>query len=86
MAGLHHQAPGSVGAALLSTASLELIPDGIHLHPAFLRLAVEFLRGRGELHRLCLVTDATAAAGMPAGSYRLGDREVCLERGEVRLA
>ncbi|MBC7170049.1 N-acetylglucosamine-6-phosphate deacetylase [Candidatus Bipolaricaulota bacterium] len=86
MAGLHHRAPGSVGAALLSTASLELIPDGIHLHPAFFRLAVEFLRGRGELHRLCLVTDATAAAGMPAGSYRLGDREVRLERGEVHLA
>jgi len=85
MTGLHHRAPGCVGAALPSGASLELIPDGIHLHPAFLRLVVEFLRGRGELHRLSLVTDAIAAAGMPDGSYRWGDREVRLQRGEVRL-
>ncbi|QAA76901.1 MAG: N-acetylglucosamine-6-phosphate deacetylase [Candidatus Bipolaricaulis sibiricus] len=86
MTGLHHRAPGCVGAALLSAASVELVCDGAHLHPVFVRLVVEFLRGRGELHRLCLVTDATAAAGMPDGNYRLGDREVCLERGAVRLA
>ncbi len=86
MTGLHHRDPGCVGAALLSGASLELICDGVHIHPAFVRLIVEFLRGRRELHRLCLVTDATAAAGMPDGSYRLGDREVRLESGEVRLA
>ncbi len=86
MTGLHHRGPGCVGAALLSGASIELICDGIHLHPAFVRLVVEFLRGRGELHRLSLVTDATAAAGMPDGSYRWGDRDVRLQRGEVRLA
>ncbi len=85
MTGLHHRDPGCVGAALLSRASLELICDGIHLHPAFVRLVVEFLRGRGELHRLCLVTDATAASGMAEGSYRLGSREVRLKGGEVRL-
>ncbi len=86
MTGLHHRDPGCVGAALPSGASIELIPDGVHVHPAFVHLVVEFLRGRGALHRLCLVTDATAAAGMPDGNYRLGDREVCLQRGEVRLA
>lgn len=85
MTGLRHRGPGCVGAALLSGASLELILDGIHLHPAFIRVVVEFLRGRGALHRLCLVTDATAASGMPEGCYRLGDREVCLQRGEVHL-
>jgi len=86
MSGLHHREPGTVGAALASQASLELIADGGHVHPAFVRLVVEFLRGRGKLHRLCLVTDATAAAGMPDGSYRLGDREVRAQDGEVRLA
>lgn len=86
MSGLHHRGPGCVGAALLSGASLELICDGIHLHPAFVRLMVEFLRGRGELDRLSLVTDATAAAGMPDGIYPLGEEEVRRERGEARLA
>ena len=36
--------------------------------------------------RFCLVTDAIEAAGMPPGSYRLGDREVHVEGGAVRLA
>ncbi len=85
MTGLLHRDPGCVGAALLSRASLELILDGIHLHPAFVRLVVGFLRGRGELGRLLLVSDATAPAGMPEGSYRLGDREVRLSGGEVRV-
>ncbi len=86
MTGLHHRNPGGVGAALLSGASLELVCDGVHVHPAFVRLVVEFLRGRGELGRLSLVSDATAPAGMPDGSYRLGDRDVHLQRGEVRLS
>lgn len=86
MGGLHHRGPGCVGAALLSAASLELICDGVHVHPAFVHLVVEFLRGRGDLHRLCLVTDATSAAGMPDGSWRFANREVRLQHGEVRLA
>jgi len=85
MTGLGHRDPGSVGAALLSRASLELIVDGVHLHPAFVRFVVGFLRGRGELGRLLLVSDASAAAGMPEGSYRLGEREVHRSGGEVRL-
>ncbi len=84
MSGLHHRAPGAVVAALESSTTLELIADGVHLHPAVIRLLVGLLRGRGELHRLCLVTDATAAAGMPNGTYRLGDQEVHLQGGEVR--
>lgn len=85
MTGLGHRDPGAVGAALLSSVSLELVLDGVHVHPAFARLVADFLRGRGELRRLCLVSDATAAAGMPEGTYRLGGREVLLRGGEVRL-
>lgn len=85
MTGLGHRDPGAVGAALLSGASVELVLDGVHVHPAFARLVVEFLRGRGELRRLCLVSDATAPSGMPEGTYRLGGREIRLRGGEVRL-
>lgn len=85
MSGLGHRGPGCVGAALLSRASLELVCDGIHVHPAFLRLVVGFLRGQGELKRLCLVSDATAAAGMPDGTYRWGEREVLLQHGKATL-
>ncbi len=47
----------------------EIIADGRHVSPALLRLA---LRAKGA-DGLCLVTDATAGAGLPEGAaYRLG--------------
>lgn len=55
MAPLHHRAPGLVGAAL-SDARLtpSVIADGVHLHPAVIRLIAQ-AKGRG---RWALVTDA----------------------------
>lgn len=50
-----------------------------------MRRVVGFLRGRGERGRPRLVSDATAPAGMPEGSYWRGDREVRLSGGEVRV-
>ncbi|MFZ2490478.1 MAG: amidohydrolase family protein, partial [Thermoanaerobaculia bacterium] len=47
MSSLHHRDPGAVGAALTSvTATAELIADGIHVHPAALRLAVQAMPDR----------------------------------------
>ena len=87
MRGLHHRDPGVVGAALASeTASLELIADGHHLHPGTLRLVIGDLAARGQLARLCLVTDAMRAAGAPDGDYALGDQSVTVSGGMARLA
>jgi N-acetylglucosamine-6-phosphate deacetylase len=69
MSGLHHRAPGAVGAALTDDrVAVSLIADGVHVHAAALKLA---LRAKGT-DRIVLVTDAVAAAGAPAGSYQLG--------------
>jgi N-acetylglucosamine-6-phosphate deacetylase len=69
MSGLHHRAPGAVGAALTDDrVAVGLIADGVHLHPAILALA---LRAKGP-ERIVLVTDAVAAAGAPPGDYQLG--------------
>ncbi|WP_107851905.1 N-acetylglucosamine-6-phosphate deacetylase [Oceanimonas marisflavi] len=55
--------PGAVGAVYdASGVGAGIIADGHHVHYANIRLAHRVL---GE--RLCLVTDATAAAGAPAG-------------------
>ena len=41
MRGLHHREPGVVGAALSSTKLIvEMIADGIHLHPIVLKLSL----------------------------------------------
>ena len=57
-----------------------LIPDGIHLDPAVVRL-VQRLVGSD---RLSVVTDSTAALGMPDGEHVLAGRSVVLSKGEVR--
>ncbi|MDZ8201465.1 N-acetylglucosamine-6-phosphate deacetylase [Microbacterium sp. SSW1-59] len=82
MPGLHHRAPGPVAAAAASPGvTLELIADGVHLHPDVVRLAFAAAPGR-----IALVTDAMAAAGAPDGRYVLGGLEVDVEGGVARLA
>ncbi|QGP92623.1 Adenine deaminase [Neomoorella glycerini] len=59
---LHHREPGAAGAALdLAGVTAEIICDGVHVHPAAMRLA---LRARG-VDGLNLVTDASPLAGAP---------------------
>jgi len=66
---LHHRAPGAAGAVLDSpTMTAALVADGVHLHPAAVRLAMRLL---GE-DRAVAVSDSAAAAGLPEGRYQLG--------------
>jgi N-acetylglucosamine-6-phosphate deacetylase len=82
MTGMHHREPGVVGAALESVdATAELIADGIHVHPAVLRIACTVMP-----RRIALVTDAIRAAGMPEGKYKLYDYDVNVAEGSARLA
>jgi N-acetylglucosamine-6-phosphate deacetylase len=78
---LHHRDPGLAGAALTTPrVTAELIADGVHLHPAALRLA-HAAKGPG---RLALITDAMQAAGRPDGEYRLGAQAIAVTDGEAR--
>ena len=75
---LHHREPGPVAALLESSAYLELVADGVHVHPAVLALA-------WRAGRTALVTDAMAAAGAADGEYTLGSLSVVVRNGEARL-
>ncbi|GAA3407890.1 N-acetylglucosamine-6-phosphate deacetylase [Streptosporangium vulgare] len=80
---LHHRAPGPIAALLQDErVTVELINDGVHLHPAMTRLAFE-VAGPG---RTALITDAMAAAGMGDGVYGLGAMTVNVADGVARLA
>lgn len=73
MSPMRQRAPGLAGAALdHARAIVCLIADGVHVHPAAVRLA----RAAAGPNRLVLVTDAMAAAGLPPGRVRLGDVDV----------
>jgi N-acetylglucosamine-6-phosphate deacetylase len=79
---LHHREPGPLAAALeFPNVTIEVIADGVHLHPATVRLLVQAFGPE----RICLVTDAVAPAGLQAGIFRLGGREARLENGAIRL-
>jgi N-acetylglucosamine-6-phosphate deacetylase len=80
MSGLHHRAPGMVGAALARAQHAELILDFEHVAPP---AAVAALRAVPGLYG---ITDAVAAAGMPNGEYRLGRHRVIKDGSCVRLA
>lgn len=82
MSPLGHRAPGAVGAALTDDrVAVGLIADGVHCHPAALRLA---LRAKGAA-RIALTTDAMAAAAMPTGRYTLGSQAVAVDETGARL-
>lgn len=81
MAGIHHRRPGIFLAAIENPQiSLQIIPDGVHLHPAILRMILR-LAGR---QRTLIITDAMRAAGLSDGRYAMGDVDVTVKNGEAR--
>ncbi|MFF3503623.1 N-acetylglucosamine-6-phosphate deacetylase [Streptomyces sp. NPDC003247] len=79
---LGHRAPGPIAALLEDErVTVELINDGVHLHPAALELAFRHA-GAG---RVAFITDAMDAAGSADGRYLLGPLEVEVSEGVARL-
>ena len=82
MAPLLPREPGPVGVALGGDDLVAgVIVDGHHLDPHFVRAA---WRALGP-SRFLSVSDTTAALGLPDGPARLGDQEVVVADGTVRL-
>ena len=82
MGPIHHRRPGPVAAALVDDrVSLEIIADGVHIHPALISLVATLAP-----ERLVLVTDAIGATGTPPGRHRLGPLEVLVRDGRAVLA
>jgi N-acetylglucosamine-6-phosphate deacetylase len=78
-----HRDSGVIGAVLTSPeVSAELIADGVHVDEPAMRLLLQ-AKGAG---RVILVSDGTAAAAMPDGTYTLGSLEVTVSGGVCRNA
>ena len=79
---LDHREPGILGEVLEDDdVSADIIADGIHVAPEVVRL---FLQAKG-IERSVLITDATAAAGMPDGTYQLGPIQVTVKDGKCTM-
>ena len=82
MPALHHRDPGPVCAALTTDAYVELICDGLHLHPRMVRLAYS-AKARG----ICvLVSDSMEATGLGDGTYAIAGMSVTVKAGIARTA
>ena len=81
MPGIHHRAPGVIGAASESDdVTTEIICDGIHVHESVVRMAFKVFPGR-----ICLISDALRCCGMEEGEYEFGGQDISLTGGAAYL-
>jgi N-acetylglucosamine-6-phosphate deacetylase len=79
---LAHRDPGILGEVLTNhQLSADIIVDGIHVAPEVVQI---FLHAKGT-ERAVLITDATAATGMPDGAYQLGPMQVEVKDGRCTV-
>lgn len=78
---LLHREPGLIGAAMDTSMYMELICDGIHVHPAMVRMMFA-----AHPEQVVLISDSIAAAGLPDGEYSSGGLTVSLADGKAVLA
>ncbi len=76
----HHRSPGVIGAGFDAGATSELITDGLHVHPSFIRMAYRLF---GE--RLIMISDSLRCAGMPDGEYELSGQSITMQGGRAVL-
>ncbi|BDS08717.1 N-acetylglucosamine-6-phosphate deacetylase [Oceaniferula spumae] len=82
MTGLHHREIGVVGSGLLDPdLKIELICDGIHLAPDFLKLVFSVK----PIEQLIMITDSMAGSWIGKGEVKLGGLDVVVDNGEARL-
>lgn len=87
MSGFNHRSPGVVGAILsISNVSVELICDGIHLHPGVVNYTYQQLVAKDRDEALPIfISDSMEAAGLPDGKYQLGGLDVMKKGNKATL-
>ena len=83
MPGIHHRNPGVIPAAVENpNVRAEIICDGMHIHPASVRLAFSMFGGE----RMVIVSDSGRCAGQPDGTtFDIGGQTAQLVGGVAKL-
>lgn len=80
---LHHREPGPLGAIVeAESVRGELIADGVHVHPAALRIMIKALGAE----RTIIVTDALSCAGLPDAEFTFAGQPARVIDGVARLS
>lgn len=79
----NHRDPGVIGAARDSQdCHVELICDGVHIHPSVVRATFEMFGA----DRVILISDSMRATGLTDGQYTLGGQDVFVKGARATLA
>ncbi|MDO4622069.1 MAG: N-acetylglucosamine-6-phosphate deacetylase [Eubacteriales bacterium] len=81
MTPMNHRNPGVVGAAADRDVTIELICDGVHIHPAMVRNTFKLFGA----DRIMLISDSMRATGLADGVYTLGGQDVQVQGKNARL-
>ncbi len=81
MPGLSHREPGPIRAAMEAGAEVELIADGVHIHPSMVCFAFESFPD----DKVILISDSMEATGLPDGEYQLGGQAVTVHGNKAVL-
>ncbi len=80
---LNHRDPGVIGAARdAENCHVELICDGVHIHPSVVRATFEMFGA----DRVILISDSMRATGLSDGQYTLGGQDVFVKGAKATLA
>lgn len=80
---LNHRDPGVIGAARdARDCHVELICDGVHIHPSVVRATFEMFGAE----RVILISDSMRATGLTDGQYTLGGQDVFVKGAKATLA
>ena len=83
MPSLHHRDPGPIAAgAERNDVTAEIIADGVHIHPAMVRLAFALF---GD-DRMILISDSLRACGLGDGEYELGGQQFTVRGNRATIA
>jgi N-acetylglucosamine-6-phosphate deacetylase len=78
----HHRDPGVItGSLLFDELKIELIADGIHVHPMVMKLLYKIKGASG----IILITDAMKMCGLPDGEYEFADQKVIVKDKKIFL-
>ncbi len=82
MPSLHHRQPSILGAAYDSGAYVQIICDGMHIHPSVIRMTYKLFSSR----RMILISDAIRPALLSDGEYDSGGLAVTVKNGKATLS
>ncbi len=79
---IHHRMPSVIGAAAMENIYVQVICDGLHIHPAVINILYKIFGA----DRMILISDSMRATGLDDGVYDLGGQQVYVKNNQARLS